>query len=51
MKIAAGFAISDSIPESTPDEIIPYALNTNAVPAVAKSVSDAWQDELSERNG
>ena len=51
MKVAAGFAISDLIPEPTPDEIIPYALNTNVVPAVAKAVGDAWQDELSERNG
>ena len=42
MKVAAGFAISDLIPEPTPDEIIPYALNTEVVPAVAKAVGDAW---------
>ena len=44
MKVAAGFAISDLIPEPTPDEIIPYALNTEVVPAVAKAVGDAWLD-------
>ena len=42
MKVAAGFAISDLISEPTPDEIIPYALNTDVVPAVAKAVGDAW---------
>ena len=45
MKVAAGFAISDLLPEPTPDEIIPYALNTQVVPAVAKAVGDAWQNE------
>lgn len=48
MKVAAGFAISELIPEPTPDEIIPYALNTEVVPAVAKAVGDAWQSEISE---
>ena len=48
MKVAAGFAISDLVPEPTPDEIIPYALNTDVVPAVAKAVGDAWQQEASE---
>ena len=48
MKVAAGFAISDLVPEPTPDEIIPYALNTDVVPAVAKAVADAWQQEASE---
>ena len=47
MKVAAGFAISDLLPEPTPDEIIPYALNTQVVPAVAKAVGDAWQNENS----
>lgn len=47
MKVAAGFAISDLISEPTPDEIIPYALNTDVVPAVAKAVGDAWQEEIS----
>ena len=50
MKVAAGFAISDLIPEPTPDEIIPYALNTDVVPAVAKAVGDAWQEEMSEQS-
>lgn len=48
MKVAAGFAISELVPEPTPDEIIPYALNTEVVPAVAKAVGDAWQSETSE---
>ena len=48
MKVAAGFAISDLVPEPTPDEIIPYALNTEVVPAVAKAVGDAWQQETSQ---
>ncbi len=47
MKIAAGFAISDLVSEPTPDEIIPYALNTKVVPAVAKAVVDAWQRDAS----
>lgn len=50
MKVAAGFAISDLVPEPTPDEIIPYALNTDVVPAVAKAVGDAWQQETSEQS-
>ena len=50
MKVAAGFAISDLIPEPTPDEIIPYALNTEVVPAVAKAVGDAWQQEISQHS-
>ena len=50
MKVAAGFAISDLISEPTPDEIIPYALNADVVPAVAKAVSDAWQEEKSEQS-
>lgn len=48
MKVAAGFAISELVPEPTPDEIIPYALNTEVVPTVAKAVGDAWQNEISE---
>ena len=48
MKIAAGFAISELVPEPSPDEIIPYALNAEVVPAVAKAVGDAWQSETSE---
>ena len=48
MKIAAGFAISELVPEPSPDEIIPYALNAEVVPAVAKAVEDAWQSETSE---
>ena len=47
MKVAAGFAISDLISEPTPEEIIPYALNTDVVPAVAKAVGDAWEKEIS----
>ena len=50
MKVAAGFAISDLIPEPTPDEIIPYALNTDVVPAVAKAVGDAWGQEVSQQD-
>ena len=50
MKVAAGFAISDLIPEPTPDEIIPYALNTDVVPAVAKAVGDAWEQEVSQQD-
>ena len=50
MKVAAGFAISDLVPEPTPDEIIPYALNTDVVPAVAKAVGDAWQEEIAEHS-
>lgn len=46
MKVAAGFAISDLISEPTPEEIIPYALNTDVVPAVAKAVGDAWKQEI-----
>ncbi|MEE9249248.1 MAG: NADP-dependent malic enzyme, partial [Dehalococcoidia bacterium] len=34
MKIAAGRAIAECIPEPTPEEIIPYALNLAVVPAV-----------------
>ena len=49
MKVAAGFAISDLISEPTPDEIIPYALNTDVVPAVAKAVGDAWGQEVSRQ--
>ena len=49
MKVAAGFAISDLISEPTPDEIIPYALNTDVVPAVAKAVGDAWGQEVSQQ--
>lgn len=48
MKVAAGFAISELVPEPSPEEIIPYALNTEVVPAVAKAVGDAWQSETSE---
>ena len=48
MKVAAGFAISELVPEPSPDEIIPYALNAEVVPAVANAVSDAWQSETSE---
>lgn len=48
MKVAAGFAISELVPEPSPDEIIPYALNAEVVPAVAKAVGDAWQSEISE---
>lgn len=48
MKVAAGFAISELVPEPSPDEIIPYALNAEVVPAVAKAVGDAWQSETSE---
>ena len=48
MKVAAGFAISDLVPEPTPDEIIPYALNKDVVPAVAKAVADAWQEDTSQ---
>ena len=47
MKVAAGFAISELVPEPSPDEIIPYALNAEVVPAVAKAVGDAWQSETS----
>jgi len=43
MKIAAGRAIAECIPEPTPDEIIPYALNTSVVPAVAEAVAQAWR--------
>ena len=50
MKVAAGFAISDLISEPTPDEIIPYALNTDVVPAVAKAVGDAWGQEVSQQD-
>ncbi len=50
MKVAAGFAISDLVPEPTPDEIIPYALNTDVVPAVAKAVGNAWQQETAEQS-
>ncbi len=50
MKVAAGFAISDLISEPTPDEIIPYALNTDVVPAVAKAVGDAWAQEVSQQD-
>ena len=45
MKIAAASAISDLIPEPTPDEIMPYALNTAVVPAVAEAVAQAWRAE------
>lgn len=48
MKVAAGFAISELVPEPSPDEIIPYAFNAEVVPAVAKAVGDAWQSETSE---
>lgn len=43
MKVAAGDAIASLIPEPTPDEIIPYALNKDVVPAVRKAVMDAWE--------
>lgn len=45
MKIAAAHAIADLVPEPTPDDIIPYALNAQVVPAVAKAVGDAWLAE------
>ena len=45
MKIAAGRAIAECIPEPTPEEIIPYALNLAVVPAVAEAVAQAWRAE------
>ena len=45
MKIAAGRAIANCIEEPTPEEIIPYALNTAVVPAVAEAVAQAWRAE------
>ena len=45
MKIAAGHAIAGVIEEPTPEEIIPYALNTAVVPAVAEAVGQAWRME------
>ena len=47
MKIAAGQAIANCIEEPTPEEIIPYALNTAVVPAVAEAVAQAWRAEFS----
>ena len=47
MKIAAGRAIANCIEEPTPEEIIPYALNTAVVPAVAEAVAQAWRAESS----
>ena len=47
MKIAAGQAIARVIEEPTPEEIIPYALNTAVVPAVAEAVAQAWRAESS----
>ena len=47
MKIAAGQAIANCIEEPTPEEIIPYALNTAVVPAVAEAVAQAWRAESS----
>ena len=47
MKIAAARAIAQVIPEPTPDEIIPYALNPAVVPAVAEAVAQAWRAESS----
>ncbi len=43
MKVAAASAIAGLVPEPTPDEIIPYALNPAVVPAVAEAVTQAWQ--------
>lgn len=45
MKIAAGHAIAGVIEEPTPEEIIPYALNTAVAPAVAEAVGQAWRAE------
>ena len=45
MKVAAASAIAGLIPEPTPDEIIPYALNPAVVPTVAEAVAQAWQSE------
>ena len=45
MKIAAGKSIAELVDEPTPDEIIPYALNTSVVPAVADAVAQAWRLE------
>ena len=45
MKVAAGFAIANLIPEPTPEEIIPHPLNPDVVPAVAKAVREAWDSE------
>jgi malate dehydrogenase (oxaloacetate-decarboxylating) len=45
MKVAAGHAIAELVEEPTPDEIIPYALNTSVVPAVAQAVEQAWRLE------
>jgi malate dehydrogenase (oxaloacetate-decarboxylating) len=47
MKIASAKAIANLVPEPTPDEIIPYCLNTQVVPAVADAVSRAWEVEAS----
>ena len=47
MKISAGRAIANCIEEPTPEEIIPYALNTAVVPAVAEAVAQAWRAESS----
>lgn len=43
MKLAAAKALASVIENPTQDEILPYALNKNVVPVVAKAVREAWE--------
>ena len=45
MKVAASHAIAGLIKNPTAEEIIPYALDKNVVPAVAKAVKTAWKEK------
>lgn len=43
MKVAASHAIADLIKNPTAEEILPYTLDKNVVPAVAEAVKMAWK--------
>jgi malate dehydrogenase (oxaloacetate-decarboxylating) len=45
MKVAASHALAGLIKNPTAEEILPYALDKNVVPAVAEAVKKAWKEK------
>ena len=45
MKLAAAEALAGLVAEPTPENIIPWSLDPEVVPAVSHAVANAWQDE------
>ncbi len=45
MKLAASEALAGLVAEPTPEHIIPWSLDPEVVPAVARAVAQAWQSE------